>query len=176
MCVEMQCKRCIRFLVKNNDSLKCLDKWSKELSTQIDTKIAFDNVFKTTNDTCLRWFQYRLLYRLFPTGRFLYLGKLVDSPIYFLCNQVEETLSHIFWDCPKIQGYWFYTQGWLHANFSHCSKILLFRELIILGSKVNTVTGRIFYLFMLIAKYHIFTSRLQGTNPHLNVFIQKLKN
>ena len=160
---------------KNNDLLKCLDKWSKESSTQIDTKITFDNVFKTANDTCLWWFQYRLLYKLLPTGRFLYLRKLVDSPICSLCNQVEETLSHMLWDCPTIQDYWFDIQGWLHANFSHCSKILFSREFIILENKVNTVTDRIFVLFMLIAKYHVFTSRLQGTTPHPNIFIQKLK-
>ena len=73
-------------LVKNNDSLKCLGKWSNELSIQTVVKITFDNVFKTTNDTCLWWFQYRLLYKLLPSGRFLYLRKLVDSPICSLCN------------------------------------------------------------------------------------------
>ena len=36
-------------LVLNNDSLKCLDKWNKENSTQIDTMITFDNAFNTTN-------------------------------------------------------------------------------------------------------------------------------
>ena len=96
----------------------------------------------------------------------------VDSPICSLCNQVVETLSHVL-ELFKIQDNWFGIQGWLHG---HCSKILLSRELIILGSKVNTVTDRIFDLFMLIAKYRIFTSRLQGTTPYLNVFIQKLKN
>ena len=106
----------------------------------------------------------------FPLVTF-YARKLVDSPICLLCKQVEETLSHMFWDCPKIQVYWFDIHCWLHANFSHCSKILLSGELIILGSKVNTVTDRIFDLFMLIAEYHIFTSSLQGTTPHLNVFI-----
>ena len=38
-------------LVKNNDSLRCLGKLSKELSTET---VTFEDVFKTTNDTCLR--------------------------------------------------------------------------------------------------------------------------
>ena len=41
-----------------------------KLSTQIDTNLSFDNVFKTTNETCLQWFQYRLLYRLHPPVTF----------------------------------------------------------------------------------------------------------
>ena len=75
--------------------------WSLLIKT--DAKITSDNVFKITNDTCLRWFQYRLLYRVLPTSCFLYIRKLVDSTMYSLCHQVQETLSHVFLNCPKIQ-------------------------------------------------------------------------
>ena len=97
----------------------------------------------------------------------------MDSPICSLCNRVEEMISDMFWDCQEIQDYWFDIQGWLHANFCCCRKILLSRELIILGSKVNTVTDRIFYLFMLFAStVSSLQDRKPPTAPHLNVYTE----
>ena len=45
----------------------------------------------------------------------------------------------MFWDCPKIQDYWFDVQGWLHTNFIHCTDIIVSEEPVILGSKANVV-------------------------------------
>ena len=81
----------------------------------------------------------------------------------------------MFWDCPKIQEYWFDVQGWLHTSFTHCTDIIFSKELVILGSKTNMVTDRILDLCILIAKY-IFISKLHGTIPHLHYFTRILKN
>ena len=96
--------------------------------------------------------------------------QLVDSPVCVFCKDAEETLLHMFWDCPKIQDYWFDVQGWFHTSFTHCTDIIFSKELVILGSKANVVTDRILGLCILIAKYNIFISKLHGTIPHLNVF------
>ena len=132
-------------------------------------------MFRTTREKCLMWFQYKLLYNLLPTGRFLFQRQLVDSPARVFCKGAEETLLHMFWDCPNIQDYWFDVQGWLHTNFTHCTDIIFSKELVILCSKVNIVTGRIPDLCILIAKYNIFTSKLHGTIPHLNVLSDFLR-
>ena len=138
-------------------------------------------IFKTTRDTCLRWFQYKLLYNVLPTGRFLFQRGLVDSPVCVFCKRSEETLIHLFWDCPKIQDYWFDVQGWLHSNFTHCTDVVFFcfffsKELVILGSKENVVTARVLDLRILIAKYNIFIWKLYGTIPHENIFVSYVKN
>ena len=84
---------------------------------------------------------------------------------------------HLFWDCPKIQDYWFDVQGWLHSNFTHCTDVVCFvfvffsKELVILGSKENVVTDRVLDLCFLVAKYNFFISKLHGTIPHVNVFL-----
>ena len=82
----------------------------------------------------------------------------------------------MFWECPKVQDFWLEVQGWLHKYFEHCTHIIFSKELIILGVKANLVTNRIIDLCILIAKYHIFTSKLQGTTPHLNAFVQNMRN
>ena len=116
--------------------------------------------FKTTNASCLRWFQYKLLYRLLPTGHFLYLRKLVDAPRCTLCNLADETILHMFWDCTKIQDYWLNVHNWICTNFRHCNNVIFTRDLSILGSEKNTITDR--HLDQLMGKYHIFTAKLQG--------------
>ena len=90
---------------------KYIEKWSKVLAVEIDTKAVVDKIFRTTLEKCLIWFQYKLLYYLRPTGRYLFQRQLVDSPVCVFCKDGEETLLHVFWDRPKIQDYWFDVQG-----------------------------------------------------------------
>ena len=163
-------------LVKNSDRPKCLDKWSNELNTEVDIKEVFGHIFKTTYDSCLRWFQYRLLYRLLPTGHFLFLRKMVNSPRCSFCNEADETLLHMFWDCPKTCKFWLHLQSWIHTNFTHCDNLTFTKEIILFGSKINIATDRILDLFILMAKHHIFTAKIQGTTPHLNTLTMKIKS
>ena len=55
----------------------------------------------------------------------------------------------MFWDCPKIQDYWFDVQEWLHTSFTHCTDLIFSKELVILGSQVNVVTDIILDLCIL---------------------------
>ena len=164
-------------LVKSSDRPKCSDKWSKELNTEVDVKEVFGRIFKTTYDSCLRWFQYKLLYRLLPTGFFFFGGgTIVDSPRCPFCNQADETLLHMFWDCLKTRNFWLHVQSWIHTNFTHCDNLTFTTEFIIIVSKIHIVTDRILDLFTLMAKHHIFTAKIQGTTPHLNTLIMKIKS
>ena len=90
--------------VKNGDvPLKCIAKWSHKLSIHTDTRTVFRSIIKTTLDTHLRWFQYRLIYRTVPSLRLLFLMKVVNSAIFTFREEDEGTLEHLFWDCAKIK-------------------------------------------------------------------------
>lgn len=169
-------KHIYSFLNKNSETPKCIEKWSRLLDIEIDVNNVFLKIQKTTFDTSLKWLQYRLLYRLLPTGRFLFLRKLTDSPICRLCRKADETLLHMFWECEQIQDFWRDLENWLHEKFVHCTDITFSKELIILGSKQNVITDRIFDLIILMAKFHIFVSKLRDVNPHLNCLIRNIKN
>ena len=96
--------------------------------------------------------------------------------MFFFCNQEDETLLHMFWDCPKTRKFWLHVQSWIFTNFTHCDNLTFTKEFIILGSKINIATDRILDLFILMAKHHIFTTKIQGTTPHLNTLIMKIKS
>ena len=66
-----------------------------------------------------------------------------DSPFCAFCEDAEETILHMFWECPKVQDFWIEIQGWLQKHFEHCTNVTFSKELIILGVRANLVTDRI---------------------------------
>ena len=66
--------------VKNDDvPLKCIEKRSHKRNIHPDTRTVFRRI--TTQDTHLRWFQYRLIYRILPSRRLLFFVKVVNSAV-----------------------------------------------------------------------------------------------
>ena len=160
-------------LVRTSDTPKCIEKWSRVLAVEIDTKAVFDKIFRTTCEKCLIWFQYKLLYNLLPTGHFLFQQQLVDSPVCLLQRSWRNFIAHVL-GLPlksKTTGL-MYRDGFIPTSYTvqikYFQKSLLFLA--------NMVTDRILDLCILIAKYNIFFSKRHGTTPHLNVFIRFLKN
>ena len=82
-------------LVKTSETPKWIEKWSKVLAVEIDTKAVFDTFFRTTREKCLIWFQYKLLYKLLPTGRFLFQRQLVDSPVCVFCKGAADFITYV---------------------------------------------------------------------------------
>ena len=106
---------------------------------------------------------------------FYFLGKwyiLLD--VLSVIRQMK--FYYTFWDCPKTRNFWLHVQSWIHTNFTHCDNLTFTKEFIIFGSKINVASDRILDLFILMAKHHIFTARVQGTIPHLNTLIMKMKS
>ena len=131
---------------------------------------------KTTSDTNLKWFQIRIIYRLIPTNRFLYIRKIIDNPsCSFGCGE-EETIEHLFFDCPTVQLFWTDLLLWIRSNCCHCENFLFTEELVVLGRKNKTITDKVMDLIILLAKWHIYKCKLQNTYPHLNAFKNILRN
>ena len=59
-------------LVKTSKTPMWIEKWSKVLAIETDMKAVFNKMFRTTCEKCLIWCQYKSLYNLLPTGRFLF--------------------------------------------------------------------------------------------------------
>ena len=84
---------------------KSVCRWN-QLFAKLNCGEIFCEPILTTKDTQLRWFQFRILHRLLPTGRYLYLRHLTETPMCDFCSHKEETLLHLFWECPAVQSFW----------------------------------------------------------------------
>ena len=74
-------------------------------------KIDFSKSFRNTNHPLLspesRDVTYRMVHHILPVNQYLYsFRKIVKSPKCILCQQQEESLSHLFFDCQFISPLW----------------------------------------------------------------------
>ena len=98
-------------LVADGGIPECFDKQCKALDVVIDTKVILIKIFNTANDICHRSFQYKMSYILIPTV--LFQLKRVDSPYCAFCKNAEETILHMFWECPNVQDCLLEVHAWL---------------------------------------------------------------
>ena len=74
-------------------------KYNEAFSThasQLDWEKIYLLPFKTTLDTKLREFQYKILNRILYTNKMLFKFKKVDSPSCVFCEKELETIEHLF--------------------------------------------------------------------------------
>ena len=83
----------------------CKIKWSNVLNiqpTEKEWKQIFSLPFLITNDTSIQWFQYRINHRILGTNQLLCKMKIKDNPNCTFCRNGEESIEHLFWDCPVV--------------------------------------------------------------------------
>ena len=168
-------KSIYKYLVYKNIPIRTQEKWCANLRTEIEFSKVFRHLMKSTQDTRLRWFQFRLLYRIIPCQRFLFLRKVVDAQTCNFCKTEEQTLEHLFWDCTTVKSFWNSFTNWLHHNFTHCRNLNLSKQLVLLGVEPNVYTDQVFDLFVLLAKQHIFLAKMNESRPNFHVYLSLLK-
>ena len=86
-------------------------KWIQEIGTDFcegicDFGIQHTMLYKVTNITKYRSFQYRLLQRGLVTNIQMKKWGMITSDLCSFCQDHPETLVHLFFECPKIQSLW----------------------------------------------------------------------
>lgn len=113
--------------------------------------------FKTTAETKLQWFQFQMLHRLSATNYYLNICGIKDSTLCSYCNQLPETLDHLFSECYLIKDLWFEVEHWLKSTLD--IDINTSRNSILFGKLNNVRLHRLENLIILIIKYYIYTNK-----------------
>ena len=97
----------IRNIIINNQKkdLKCLELWKRKLN--IDISIYFPLGRLATKESRLRLLHFKLIHHLYPSNVLLHKMNIKDNPFCESCSEVE-TLEHLFYLCPSLQGFWLY--------------------------------------------------------------------
>ena len=61
----------------------------------------------------LRNFQFKFLHRRIATNSFLFKIQLSESNLCCFCQSAQETLLHLFWECPITEAFWNSVQQFL---------------------------------------------------------------
>ena len=139
-------------------------KWEKDLNLAIDLadwEEINNTPFSSQLGTKQIWFQYSIIHRILPLNDLLYKMKLKDTNICSLCNISIETLTHLFYECPKVQNIWKNLKTWIEEKTD--SKLDFSRRNICLGypKKRNMILN----LIIITVKYNIYRSKLKGIPP-----------
>ena len=151
-----------------------LIKWNT-MYNELNWSTIFLKCHKTTLDCQLKWFQLRIIYRILPTNRFLYLRKIVDSATCNLCLEEEQTILHLLWSCTFVCDFWKELQELLINKCVHITNLSISEELVLFGVKKEIYTDGIFDFILLLAKYYIYTCKLNNVIPRVQVFHKYLK-
>jgi hypothetical protein len=71
----------------------------------LDWKKIYLLPFKTTFETKLREFQYKILNRILPTNNYLFKIGLSESPICFFCKDEVDQIEHMFYECKIVRTF-----------------------------------------------------------------------
>ena len=66
---------------------------------------AFISLYRTTEDTKLLNFQYKLIHRIMYTNSRLSKCHLMETELCTFCYEQKETLKHLFFDCCHVRTF-----------------------------------------------------------------------
>ena len=75
--------------------------------------LPFSNNSRNITSTKLRWFQYRINHNILTTNKTAFKMKILHDPMCTFCNSDEETIRHLFWECPIVQNLYIQFHGLL---------------------------------------------------------------
>lgn len=141
----------------------CRDSWIRDLNNpsllQNNTwQGIFSLPFKTSSETKLQSFAFKMVNRLTPCGRYLHKIKTRNSPLCEVCGK-EDSLLHFFLLCTPVQAFWEALSQWceqfLGFSFQHLSQTEYLLGITRRMEKKNVINW-----LLLTAKFHIQRQRL----------------
>ena len=101
------CKGVYCILNSEVHSPTVISKWNTVFENDpLDWKSIFTVCFKTTKESSLQWFQYRLIHRIIPVGSYLKKITIKPTDTCTLCKETVETIVHLFFECDKASYLW----------------------------------------------------------------------
>lgn len=167
----------VKFIYRNlidnicNQSTEKYLKWEEGLVTEIsDWSKYFIVVKRSCRDTYLKNFQFKILHRIIPTNSLLYKIKIKDTQLCTFCHVDEETIEHLFYDCPVTNQFWLSFIQKVKLYYSH---INFTKDKILLGFKSENLFINMIFI---IAKNYIYRCKLKETTPNLTGLKCRIRN
>jgi hypothetical protein len=115
-------------------------------------------------------FQWKLLHRLIPTGRYLFIRKIISSDLCQWCNEASDTILHYFCTCAEVCEFW----SQFDVRLSNCDyPIDITEEVALLGSLELPMPVNVLLSW---ARFYIYCSKQKLTNPCFPVFLGVARN
>ena len=100
-------------------------RWSKDMGEEVTKEEWLQSVAagSSLTPTRLRSFFIQFINKSYWTNIVTVHMGLVQSPFCGSCPGVKETVTHAYYECPKIQKLWTHMQAWHNEKFVNAKKI-----------------------------------------------------
>ena len=162
-------------LLENRHRPTSESKWKQCLPelNNINWNEIYNTSFKTTLDTTLRSFQYKMLMRIIPTNKMLYKFKYVSSSLCDFCSAAIESIEHLFWECSYIQPLWNELNKFIASKSIN---IVINKKDALLGITSINLHADICNSLIIIMKFYIFNMKTVQHIPTFNAYSTYLKH
>ena len=146
-------------LIRNNIVSNGQKKWEEILALGLDEtkwREIFKLPFIVTQNTKLQWLQYRINQRILGTNKLLYKIKVKDNAFCTFCQEDEETIEHLFWNCEIVQAFIDEIDSWLLSNGV---SIPFTMQFFLFGDTSKSSQGDAINLILLQIKQYIFNCK-----------------
>ena len=152
------------------------EKWNRDLVNIIDEttwKNTYQICFTTVQDNYLIWLQYRILNRILGTNYYTHKLKITNTPQCNICNDSDQTIKHLFCECPKIKMLWENIIKWI-KNKLNISITLSPLELI-LGYQHKNNYAKPLNMIILATKAYTFWCAQKNVNPDIAELLTRIE-
>ena len=137
-----------------------LRKWELELNKTYSNKqwsIFFLLPLKCTIDVKLRWFQFRIIHKILGVNSFLAKIGIKDSNLCTFCKVKEETIKHVFCDCPYVSQLWIKLFQWIKDKTK--VSIVMDNQIQLFG--ILDLEARALNLLILVCRFYIYKTKME---------------
>ena len=128
----------------------------------------------TTQDTKLRWLQFRILHLILTTNRSVSKFKENQTDLCTFCNLKSETIQHLFWECTVVKDFWQILLQTLKNRCAHANRLVFDERLILFGHSEYIFTDIVLNKIILLAKMYIYRNKVQNKNLNVQIFLRYL--
>lgn len=154
--------------------IKAQRRWCDELSIpNIKWETYYCIPFNCTVQTKLQSFQYKIFHRILATNKFLMKIGTLDSDKCTFCREEPESIVHLFWHCNTVQYLWDTLSSWVAEKTGII--IFLSQSTVVLGYREKNCMNNSINFIILVFKYYIYKSKLEGCPIVFNSFQKYLQ-
>jgi len=149
------------------------EKWSSDLDWEVDDLDWFEVLhesYRCTNSQYIRSFIYKFAMRAIYPNYMLHKMKLQDSPKCPKCKSNDDTLIHMFWECPSTQVLYVNLLSWIKTNLNIKLPMVKQTLLLYMDLEVDVDEYQIIILMLTLCKIAIY----QNVSSHVPVTLDRV--
>ena len=121
----------------------------------------------------IRNFQFKFLHRRIATNSFLFKIKFSGSNLCCFCQTTQETLLHLFWECPITEAFWNSVQNFfVSVDLIPASQVLTLCQCLGLNGEKSAL---LFNHCLQLGRFYVYFCKYKNVRPSSKEYINQVR-